>query len=128
MPSEPTTTFVSLMRQLLRIELDGEGGAVYGTKEGYEALAASLLRAVEKPKRSASGQLIAEPDLMDILAADSDLPDFTLYVVDEVPPRPRQEHIHHGYGVGWLIAAMIAVIFTLAAIGVGAIINYLWLG
>lgn len=128
MSDESARPLPSVPQRSIRIVLDDEGGTIYGTIDGYKALAAALLRAVDDPKRSAAGQLVADVDLAAILAPDSDLPEFAFHVVDELPPRERREQANGGCAIGWLILVAIALFVVLAAIGVGAIVNHfgLW--
>ena len=70
----------------LRIDLDAEGGAIYGTRGAYAALAASLVQAVEGAERSPGGDLIAKLDFGAFVSPDSDLPDFTR---EFIARRPR---------------------------------------
>jgi len=112
-------------RRSLRIDLDGFGGSVYGTKDDYAALIASLSRALESPATNAVGQSILEPDVETLLAPESDLPDFTFYLVDTVPPREASAPAEGGRNVGWFIFAALVLVIVFAALGLAAVINYL---
>jgi len=124
MSTDQTTIPAAPQQPSLRIILDGEGGAVYGTRDGYAALASALMHAVDQPQRNAVGQLIAAPDVDQLIARDSDIPDFTLYVVEELPPAPAAQPPPGGNVVGWLFFGAIALLVALAAVGAGAIVNY----
>ena len=113
----------------LRVDLDDEGGAIYGTREGYAALAAALLRAVDEAPPGPNGHRIAKLDLKGVLTPDSDEPDFTCYVTEKFPPRPaRADSTSRLVGIRGLgCLTIIGLIILLAAVGVGAIVNYFFL-
>ncbi|NQU21132.1 MAG: hypothetical protein HQ567_07600 [Candidatus Nealsonbacteria bacterium] len=113
----------------LRLDLDGEGGAVYGTRDGYLLLAAALIEAVAAPQTNSVGQSIARVETESLVAQDSDFFDFTLYVTDEFPPRPDRSDspfTQDGCAIGWVIFSSIAIVVSLAAVGAVAIIRWFW--
>lgn len=109
----------------LRVELDSEGGAVYGTKHGYARLALALIMATLKPKENANGPATAEVDLGPLLAHDTDHVDFTLYVVDRLPPRAPVDLSSGGFSAWWIFGCL-AIIVALASVGVVAIVRWFW--
>jgi len=117
---------VPLQNASLRVERDGEGGAVYGTKHGYARLALTLIKAALKPRENAIGPATADVDLGSLLADDTDPIDFTLYVVDGLPPRTPVKLPLGGRFVGWLMFGCLAVVVALATVGFVAIVRWFW--
>lgn len=108
----------------LRIEMVDLGWEVYGTRDAYVKLATALLQAVKDAPPSSTHTLVLDQDLEDLVADDSDRPEVSLHLVDELPPRDTDPPLNQGKWVGRIIFLLLITLVILAAIGSVAVIRF----
>jgi hypothetical protein len=124
---EALDAMVSREGAFLRLDLDSEGGALYGNRAGYLRFAIELLRAAIGPPETGGTHPCLAVDTVYLLTADSDYLDYTPYLVEIAPQRPPDaSELKGSPWVGVAILGAIVFVFALAGIGIAAILNWMW--